>query len=61
MTRVPLPLQGSMAALGVAAFAVSVAPIHAQIPSKDGVIHACVHVDRDNDEAKLTRLVELEL
>jgi len=29
----------------------------AQIPSPSGVIHACVRIDHDHDEAKLTRLV----
>ncbi len=33
------------------------APLSAQIPAGNGVIYACVRMDRDHDEGKLVRLV----
>ncbi|HYM23731.1 MAG TPA: hypothetical protein VEU08_10990 [Vicinamibacterales bacterium] len=60
MTGVPR-LQRSIGALALAfGFAAFAASMHAQIPSKDGVIYACVRVDRDDDEAKLTRMVSAD-
>ena len=46
-----------VAAVFVAALGVFAGRVDAQIPAADGQFYACVRIDRDGDEGRLTRLV----